>query len=301
MGKILQKWIVVLIVTIFSFAVYGNSYINKIRQKAESGDVEAQFALGVRYYFGKGVKKDYAEAFSWFSKAAEKEHMKAEYNLGVCFYYGKGVEKNYKKAAEWYLKAAEKGFPDAQYNLGKCFYLGEGVNKDPQQAMNWFRKAADNKFAKAQYTLGNIYYWTKLDSTTGVYWYKKAAELGHADAQFQLGKCYAIGTGVSQDEWEAKNWINKASTKGHVKAEALFSSLNSFDTKQGREEKIGEWKNEYFHMRNCSNYCPVKNLHNCSFESSRTGFRQSVPFIHYRQENRFNRKDNRSRTRGIRL
>ena len=294
-GKFLQKWIVVLIVTIFSFAVHGNSYINKIRQKAESGDVEAQFALGVRYYFGKGVKKDYAEAFSWFSKAAEKEHMKAEYNLGVCFYYGNGVEKNLEKAVEWYRKAAEKGFPKAQYNLAKCFAMGDGVAPNLSTAKQWCQKAAENGEIDAQYTLGNIYYWNKLDVTTGVYWYQKAAEKGHADAQFQLGKCYAIGVGVRQDEWEAKSWISKAASKGHLEAKAIIYSFNSFDTKEGRIQKIKEWTAEYRHMHRCCRhrYCPVKNIHRCLL-----GVSQMTPLtVHPHRESQERKTQKRKRSR----
>ncbi len=33
------------------------------RPKAEKGDAESQFRLGVTYALGKGVKKNYAEAF----------------------------------------------------------------------------------------------------------------------------------------------------------------------------------------------------------------------------------------------
>ncbi len=279
MSKFWSTSIIVLTVTIFSFAVHGNSYVNKIRKEAESGDAEAQFALGARYYFGKGVKKDYAEAFSWFSKAAEKEHIKAEYNLGICFYYGKGVEKNFVKAVSWYKKAAEKGFPDAQYNLGKCLIEGTGIEKNFSMAEHWLLKAAENGFSKAQYILGNIYYWCKFDTTRGVYWYKKAAEKGLADAQFQLGKCYAIGIGVPQDEWEAKKWISKAASKEHVEAKAIIFSFNSFDTKQGRREKIMEWTREYRHMSSCCyrhSYCPVKNVHSCSIHRTVHPYRERM-------------------------
>ena len=264
MSKFWSTSIIVLTVTIFSFAAHGNSYINRIRKNAESGDSDAQFLLGVRYYFGKGVQKNYSEAVNWFLKAAQQEHMKAEFNLGVCYYFGKGVEKDFVKAVSWYRKAAEKGFPNAQYYLAKCFYHGDGVGKDLLTAKLWYHKAAEKGFAKAQYVLGNICCWVNFDFKNGIYWYRKAAEQGHADAQFQLGKCYAVGIGVPQDEWEAKGWIGKAASK-NKEAEKIMFSFNSFDTKQGRREKIGEWSAEYNHRRFCKKnvYNPEDDSHTC--------------------------------------
>ncbi|MCU7947856.1 MAG: SEL1-like repeat protein, partial [Candidatus Thiodiazotropha sp. (ex Cardiolucina cf. quadrata)] len=44
---------------------------------AESGDLEAQFALGGFYRSGRGVKKDQAQAYQWFLQAAQQEHIDA--------------------------------------------------------------------------------------------------------------------------------------------------------------------------------------------------------------------------------
>ncbi len=42
--------------------------------KAEQGDAQAQFNLGVRYRLGEGVLKDAKEAARWVRKAAEQGH-----------------------------------------------------------------------------------------------------------------------------------------------------------------------------------------------------------------------------------
>ena len=43
-----------------------------LRSKANAGDAEAQFNLGVMYRVGRGVPQDYAQAVSWCRKAAEQ-------------------------------------------------------------------------------------------------------------------------------------------------------------------------------------------------------------------------------------
>ena len=39
------------------------------RRAAESGDAIAQFNLGIAYYEGEGVPKDYVHAYAWFNIA----------------------------------------------------------------------------------------------------------------------------------------------------------------------------------------------------------------------------------------
>jgi hypothetical protein len=54
----------------------------ELQAKAEKGDAEAQFYLGVMYENGNGVLKDYTEAVKWYRKAADQgaaaaQHMKS--------------------------------------------------------------------------------------------------------------------------------------------------------------------------------------------------------------------------------
>ena len=56
--------------------------INELKALADQGDAEAQNNLGLRYYNGEGVTKDYAEAVKWYRKAAEQGHAEAQFNLG---------------------------------------------------------------------------------------------------------------------------------------------------------------------------------------------------------------------------
>ena len=68
--------------------------IEETKAKAEKGDAEAQYSLGVRYDNGDGVAKDEIEAVKWYRKAAEQNYASAQYNLGLCYYNGQGVAKD---------------------------------------------------------------------------------------------------------------------------------------------------------------------------------------------------------------
>jgi hypothetical protein len=43
-------------------------------EKAKSGDLDAQFDLGIMYYLGEEVVRDYVEAYIWFSLSAFQGH-----------------------------------------------------------------------------------------------------------------------------------------------------------------------------------------------------------------------------------
>jgi len=95
-----------------------SSEIEKLRQKAEEGDADAQFNLGIMYDNGKGVEQDYKEAVKWFRKVAEQGYADGQFGLGVMYAEGQGVEQDYKEAVKWFREAAEQGDAKAQYNLG---------------------------------------------------------------------------------------------------------------------------------------------------------------------------------------
>ena len=70
------------------------------------------------YANGQGVPQDYAQALTWYRKAADQGNAEAQNNLGVMCESGHGVPQDYAQAVVWYRKAADQGFAPAQYNLG---------------------------------------------------------------------------------------------------------------------------------------------------------------------------------------
>ena len=60
-------------------------------EKAQGGDAQAQYALGVIYYMGDGVKKDSVKAAQYFLKAAEQGDERAQYFLEVVYMRGEGA------------------------------------------------------------------------------------------------------------------------------------------------------------------------------------------------------------------
>jgi TPR repeat protein len=103
----------------------------------EKSDAEAHYKLGYKYHYGKGIPRDYAEAFKWYRLAAEQGHAKAQYALGGFYNIGKGVSKDYKESFKWYSLAAEQGLKKAMVGLASQYRGGRGVPKDLIHAYAW--------------------------------------------------------------------------------------------------------------------------------------------------------------------
>ena len=189
--------------------------------KAEKGDAEAQFGLGLAYQWGIGVPKLPKEAVKWYRLAAEQRNVLAQSFLAGMYAKGEGVERDPKEAVKWLRMAAEQGFFESQYNLGLSYSRGEGVDKDPKEAVKWFRLAAEQGVAEAQFSLGLRYSrgeGVDKDPKEAVKWFRMAAEQGDAGAQFNLGVMFNNGVGVLKDESEALAWFGVSAISGHEKA-----------------------------------------------------------------------------------
>ena len=75
---------------------------------AKLGDALAQYGLARIYY----DESDFVRAAYWYAKAGDQGDLEAIFNLGLLYYNGQGVAKDYGKANEQFLRAAIKGRSD---------------------------------------------------------------------------------------------------------------------------------------------------------------------------------------------
>lgn len=123
-------------------------------ERAEQGDAVAQNEVGSRYYAGRGVERDDAEAARWIQLAADQGFAPAQYNLGLLYFRNRGVAGNDAEAARWYRAAAEQGYAPAQAGLGYLYTYGAGVEEDHVRAYLWLELAwrgAESDFTRGLY------------------------------------------------------------------------------------------------------------------------------------------------------
>ena len=84
---------------------------------------------------------DYSTAFREYKALADDGEIVAFHNLGVMYYNGYGVHRNYEKAIQCFLKAAEQGIAGSQNNLGYIYAHGHGVHQNYVTSKMWFNIA----------------------------------------------------------------------------------------------------------------------------------------------------------------
>ncbi len=100
---------------------------------AENGDADAQNYLGILYYLGFGIQKDYKKALEWYERSARAGHADAQRNYGDMINFGRGMQKDNYKAYKWYFAASQQGNERAKRQLDVIAASG---NLTPNQQMH---------------------------------------------------------------------------------------------------------------------------------------------------------------------
>lgn len=115
--------------------------VQRLRELAEQGYAPAQFALGMAFYDGEGVRRDYVTAFAHILTAANQQYPAAENMIGS-FYGGVSLkhgacEHDPVEAARWYRRSAEHGHAAGMFNFAQGVRTGLGTGRDPLEAYVW--------------------------------------------------------------------------------------------------------------------------------------------------------------------
>jgi hypothetical protein len=162
--------------------------LERMRIRADGGNVQAQLQLGRAYFLGDGVPKDEAEGLRWFRKAAEKGEAQAERILGLAYEFGQaGLSQDDEKAVYWFRRAADHGDEQGQAKLAEMYETGRGgLPKDGAEALRLYRRLANKGNAAAQNKIGDLYEFGRADlpkdEVQALYWYRKAADQGNVPA-----------------------------------------------------------------------------------------------------------------------
>src|SRR3984893_3776328 len=111
--------------------------VNRILNRADTGDSIAQYEMGLRYADGEGVPQNYRDAMAWFAKAAANGNDNAQWKLGLGYIKGIGVPHDERKAVVWFKRAANHGDIRSQSALSDLYLSGRGVPRDYVRAYTW--------------------------------------------------------------------------------------------------------------------------------------------------------------------
>lgn len=218
-------------------------YFQEMRQKSESGSIDARIKLADCYYSGWGVAENKAKALALYRDAGAS-HPHAEFIAGVMLFAGDGVKANlvegraliqhaatagdtearsWRPLIEKNLERAAKGDVTALADAGGQFIYGIGIEQDIPRGVKMKQEAAERGDLLA---MQNLAYWYRTPGT-GVLpsdiekshaWLLKAAEAGDVNAMQAVGADYFLNEGIPVDANEGLRWSLKAAEKGNATA-----------------------------------------------------------------------------------
>ena len=195
------------------------------QQAAEKGLPSAQFRLGLALIDGSLVDQDPVAGEAWTRRAALAGNVEAAYFLGDR--NAKSRPPDFAEAATWYRRAAEAGHQAAARALASLYLTGNGVAKDEKEGTRWLRTAANSGNQAAQVDLANLVLGgagEPADTASVARWFEAAALSGDLIAAFNLGLCFTKGVGVRQDEGQAAQWLRRAA-EGVAEAQYMYGRI----------------------------------------------------------------------------
>ena len=129
------------------------------RRSAELGEPRAFFWAGYAYELGEGVPKDNARAAQYYQQALAapiQGKTNPANRLGMFYYDGEGVERDYAKAFQLLKWAEDHGGSAMLYYLGACYANGQGTQQDYAKAFTYLERINWNCHP-GFYLLGKMY------------------------------------------------------------------------------------------------------------------------------------------------
>jgi len=122
---------------VFAGGVFAQSDFEVTKALAEKGDAKQQFGLGLLYYLGEGVPKDFSESLKWWKLSANQGNVDGMTGLQIIFSEGSPFE-NVRERLRWVKLSAEKGYAPSANLLASMYETGDGVPQNYMRAYVWY-------------------------------------------------------------------------------------------------------------------------------------------------------------------
>ena len=227
----------VLVLTLLASVSLQAQQLEKLQQKAASGNTEAMIELAARYEAGyglpvdtaqaldlyrradalgnadakgnlarltvhySGLHRDSAECFRLAKAASDAGSAYGTYRLGICYLEGIGVARDRQRAHELIERAADKGCDEALGTMSYgCLNGCDGYAYDVEKGYKYAKKMKDGLCHSPKYRLMSNYYSIKGDMKTSLSWLNKGIAVGNVEAMIFMAIHMENGWGMPADE-----------------------------------------------------------------------------------------------------
>ncbi len=184
--------------------------MENLMEKAQSGDANAEYDIGRRYYFGEYYNQDIPAGLRWLELAAKQHHVQAQ-SILCQYYYPRLAEYPHytENIITWAAHAAHRDDVEALAIWGEILITGLGSQGASADCIYYLQKATNQHHLRASYLLGTLYLhgkWTAQDTNQARYWIESSAKQGYKPSQELFSDMYRQGIGISQNATEAEFW-----------------------------------------------------------------------------------------------
>jgi len=239
-----------------------DSYKNSLLEKAEQGDVQAQYLLGYHYVWGNvsfGTEDRYRQAFYWASKAAENGCIEAYDTLGRMYYRGAGGTHDFQKAFRHYKIAADgndsyEGSSFSSSQLAYMYRYGLGCQLDLGKAEEYYLKAIKLGAKNIYGPLCSMYLHSNQDEKAEqCFDYLLEDENVDNLLYFQIASFYYFGAYNRLPNYSlAMKYFKRAADKGNVNAMVILGDMHFHETPIKCLDQAAQWYEkaaEYAHPK----------------------------------------------------
>lgn len=212
------------VIDLFCFATgisteneFSSNILSKVR-KAENGDPEAQYQVGICYKDGKGVERSLDDAIKWLSLSAGQKYTEAM----VALYHIYAKENNKNIAKKYLEEAVNYGNVNAINTLAYCLYHGDdGYKQNIEKAVALLDSGVSQKSIISMRRRADIYL---KDGDV-----ERATELlkdaGNIEAVYYLACIYEGGYTIPRNIDLSVRLYKKAVENGDVKSKKDWVNL----------------------------------------------------------------------------
>src|ERR1700677_811785 len=163
---------------------------------AQRGDVKAQLKIGRAYYEGTAGKRNYPEAYRWFTEAERSGSAEGKAWLGSCYLLGYGVQIDVETASTLISASAKTGNPVGERFLGFMYESGQGMPQSYSEAIRWYQASSEQGDGNAFDKLGLLYLYGRgahRNPSIAFQLFLQGADTGDSWDQLHLAQMYRSG------------------------------------------------------------------------------------------------------------
>lgn len=226
---------------------YSYNFSEKVKEKADQGDIESSSLYGDILYIGVGVESNMEEAAVYYKKAADKGKTRSMYNYGLMLTNGDGIQMDKSEAAKYFKMAADLGVPIAMNNYGIALEFGEGVPQNVEESVRYYKMAADmeNPVSLCNYAMMlKIGKGIDMNKEEALKYFKIAADNGVHRAMYNYSDMLIEGDGIDQNVKEGLSYLKMAADQGYTDAIFYYASClyDGIETDQNLIEAASYFK-----------------------------------------------------------